>query len=126
MKRVIAAVLLLAAAPAPAQEAPRPEEGERLAFDSVTEDFQRHWKKAEEEKDWPELLKLFEGAVERTPNRLVRPDPNVPRWLRLPSVLGDRLGTILPESARESREILAQQLLETFQDRERRQKVILK
>jgi outer membrane protein assembly factor BamB len=121
--RLLFAALALLAPQDPSR--PRPDE-DRLAIDCVTEDFQRRWDKAETEKDWPELLKLFDGAVERFPRRLAQPDPDVPRWLRLTSVLSDRLATILPESAREEREIVAQQLLDTLQDREGRARVIEK
>ncbi len=121
MRRVVAALLLLAAPPAlPGQDE------DRLSIDTVSEDFQRRWTKAEEEKDWPEILKLYEGAIERSPHRLAQPDPDVRRWLRMPAVLGDRLATVLPEKARESREVLAQQLLDTLADPDARAKVIEK
>lgn len=107
-----AALALLAARPAP----PLQDE-DRLSIDSITEDFQHRWDKAESEKDWPELLKLFDGAVERYPRQLAQPDPEVRRWLRMPAVLGDRLASVLPEKHREDREIVAQQLLDSVQDR---------
>jgi hypothetical protein len=124
MRLPLAALLLLATPPQdPAPDKPYED---RLAIDSVTEDFQKRWEKAETEKDWPELLKLFDGAVERFPHRLAQPEPDVRRWLRLPAVLNDRLAAILPESAREDREIVAEQLLGTIQDREGRARVIEK
>jgi len=120
MTRLIALVVLLVA---PAALRGEVQDEDRLSIDTITEDFQRRWTRAVEEKDWTELLQLYEGAVERSPNRLAQPDPDVRRWLRMPSVLAERLSAILPESARESREILAQQLLDTLPDREGRAKV---
>jgi len=120
--RILLPILFLAGAP----RSGAAQEEDRLVIDSVTEDFQKRWEKAESEKDWPELLKLFDGAVERFPHRLAQPDPEVRRWLRLPAVLSDRLSAILPEAAREEREIVAEQLLATIRDREGRSKVIEK
>ncbi|HLF93021.1 MAG TPA: hypothetical protein VJB14_06145, partial [Planctomycetota bacterium] len=121
MRRVVAALVLLAAPPAlPGQDE------DRLSIDTISDEFQRRWTRAEEEKDWPEILKLYEGAVDRAPRRLAQPDPDVRRWLRMSAVLGDRLATILPEKARESREILAEQLLDTLSDPDARAKVIEK
>ena len=121
MSRFAAALLVLLAGPARGEQ-----DEDRISVETVSEDFQRRWKKAEDEKDWIELLKLYEGGVERMARHLIQPDPDVRRWLPMPVVLGDRLASVLPESARESREILAQQLLETIQDREGRAKVVEK
>jgi outer membrane protein assembly factor BamB len=108
----LAAAVLLALGPSPQEEG-----DERTAVRLEHEgEILRKWEAAEEEKDWRARLELFAVAQRRYRDQLVRPEPEVSRWLRLPEVLARRL-LEAPENVREPSEILARQLIEAAEDR---------
>jgi outer membrane protein assembly factor BamB len=111
------ALAVLALLPLPASL----QEEDRVAFDQVTEDFERRWAAAWEALDWKALFDLHAYAAEHAAGRLAQPDPEDPRWLPLPRVLAARLAA-MPDATREPYELVTRQLLETAprpEDRER-------
>lgn len=113
------AVLALLPLPAPLQEE------DRVAFDQVTDDFERRWAAAWEARDWKALFDLHAYAAEHAAGRLARPDPEDPRWLPLPRVLAARLAD-MPDAAREPYELVTRQLLETALRPEDRKRLLEK
>lgn len=93
------------------------EDGDRLYIDQAPEEFLKRWDGAAQARDWRKLLELHTVAHESFPARLARPDPEGRRWLRLPATLNLRLSALeMPDSARETYETVARDLVDTLQD----------
>ncbi len=116
--RTLPGLALLALLSAPSQE-----DGDRLYIDQAPEEFLKRWDTAALARDWRKLLELHTVAHESFPTRLARPDPEGRRWLRLPAVLNLRLSALeMPDSARETYEAVARDLVATLQDAEARRR----
>jgi outer membrane protein assembly factor BamB len=94
----------------------RPQDDERIQLPlELPEEFERRWQKAAAEGRSKELFDLYAVAWESFPNRLARPDPDAPRWLRATAVLAARLEK-LPAKDLEPHVQVAQQVLESVRD----------
>ncbi len=114
------AVLLLPAVGAGPQE----EGDERtLVLQQLEGEIPRKWAAAEEEGDWRKRLELFTVAQRDYREKLLQPDPDAARWLRVPEVLARRLDEA-PPNVREPFEIVARQAFEAAEDRGAREAAI--
>jgi outer membrane protein assembly factor BamB len=94
----------------------RPQDDERIQLPlELPEDFERRWQKAAAEGRSKELFDLHAVAWESFPNRLAKPDPDAPRWVRATAVLAARLEK-LPAKDLEPHVLVAQQVLESVRD----------
>ncbi len=104
--------------------APQDEGDERtLVLQQLEGEIPRKWAAAEEARDWRTRLELFQIAQRDYREKLCQPDPDLPRWLRVPEVLARRL-IEAPPSAREPFEIVARQVIEAAEDRATRTEAI--
>jgi hypothetical protein len=119
---ILATVLLILAA----QDFDRFDpDADHLIIEEVSDGFQKQWAAAEDSRNSKELLDLYGMAHGTLGDKLVQPDPKIGRWIPLRRVLAAKLAT-LPESALESHEIIARQVLETTLEPGERRKAIEK